>query len=57
MLRAFHAKVIPWTPDTFGVAVDYKDGVRRCMYVVGGAEAAVAEVRRLLGQPEGTALS
>jgi hypothetical protein len=49
-------RVIPWTPASFGVAVDYKDVARHCL-TPGAPRPAAAEVRRLLGQHEGIALS
>jgi hypothetical protein len=49
-------RVIPWEAQ-FGVAVDYNDGARHCAYPVGTRDEAAAEVRRLLGQHEGAALS
>jgi hypothetical protein len=42
------ARVVP----AFWVAVDYIDGHRHCAYPIGTAEAAAAEVRRLMEQSE-----
>jgi hypothetical protein len=43
-----HARVIRWTSNSFGVAVDYTDPTRQCMYCIGSEKAAEAEVQRLL---------
>jgi hypothetical protein len=45
-----HARVVRWTSHSFGVAVDYTDLTRHCMYAMGSEEAAEAEVQRLLEQ-------